>query len=169
MSNQSEQLRYLIHGLLEQQQVERFDLYHLLSTQFSERLTNLKSHLYAIKKIVSSSEATKSIIDLSHQVEAALDSLISLESQFHKLSQTFNQSEPQNRVQDTPLLTLTTRETEVLQLLTSGKTNTHIGQLLHISPRTVETYRSRIMKKLAMDNLPDLVKFALKHELISLE
>ncbi|MBP7692785.1 MAG: response regulator transcription factor [Anaerolineales bacterium] len=68
-----------------------------------------------------------------------------------------------------PLGALTPREREVLQLVVEGKSSVEVGEVLSLSPKTVETYRSRLMEKLGIDNLPSLVKFALQHGLISLE
>lgn len=68
-----------------------------------------------------------------------------------------------------PLGLLTQREREILQLLVEGKSSAEMGALLSLSSKTVETYRSRIMEKLGIDNLPGLVKFALQHGLTTLE
>lgn len=68
-----------------------------------------------------------------------------------------------------PLASLTTREREILQLLVEGKSNTEIADRLALSAKTVHTYRSRIMDKLNIHDLPGLVKFAIQHNLISLE
>jgi DNA-binding NarL/FixJ family response regulator len=68
-----------------------------------------------------------------------------------------------------PLESLTLREREVMQLLVEGKSSAEIGVLLALSPRTVDTYRGRIMQKLDVPHLPGLVKFAIQHGLISLE
>jgi len=68
-----------------------------------------------------------------------------------------------------PLERLSDREREVLQLTTEGRTSLEIATLLNLSPKTVETYRSRIMTKLDLDNLPALVKFAIQHGLTGLE
>jgi DNA-binding NarL/FixJ family response regulator len=57
---------------------------------------------------------------------------------------------------------LSKREADVLRLLVEGKRNSEIAVVLAISVKTVETYRSRIMLKLGIDNLPDLVKFAIR-------
>jgi len=57
---------------------------------------------------------------------------------------------------------LSAREREVLRLLTRGQRNKEIAIHLGISPRTVETYRSRLMQKLNVNNLPDLVRFAIQ-------
>jgi len=68
-----------------------------------------------------------------------------------------------------PLARLSPREREILQLVVEGKSSAEIGHTLALSPKTVETYRSRLMKKLGLSNLPDLVKFAVRHGLTPLE
>jgi DNA-binding NarL/FixJ family response regulator len=68
-----------------------------------------------------------------------------------------------------PLDRLTDREREVLQLVAEGKTSADIAEVLSISIKTVETYRSRIMHKLDLRDLPALVKFAIQQGLIPLE
>ena len=57
---------------------------------------------------------------------------------------------------------LSRREQDVLRLLSEGCRTKEIAQLLNISTRTVETYRSRLMLKLGIKTLPGLVKFALR-------
>jgi len=68
-----------------------------------------------------------------------------------------------------PLETLSNREREVLQLTVEGKTGAEIAEILYLSPKSVETYRSRLMRKLNLNNLPELVKFAIQHGLTPLE
>lgn len=68
-----------------------------------------------------------------------------------------------------PLESLSEREREVLQLTVEGKTAAQVAEQLALSPKTVETYRSRLMQKLGMSDLPALVKFAIQHGLTSLE
>ena len=72
-------------------------------------------------------------------------------------------------IEPDPLESLTLREREVVQLLVEGKLSAEIGILLALSPRTVDTYRGRIMQKLGVPHLPGLVKFAIQHGLIPLE
>lgn len=57
---------------------------------------------------------------------------------------------------------LSDRERDVLRLLAEGRRMKEIAAALGISVRTVETYRTRIMLKLGIDNLPGLVKFAVR-------
>ena len=57
---------------------------------------------------------------------------------------------------------LSTREQEVLALTAEGYSSREIGKKLFISPKTVDTYRSRIMDKLGLNHRSELVRFALK-------
>ena len=59
------------------------------------------------------------------------------------------------------LHTLSSREQEVLALTAEGFSSTEIGAKLFISPKTVDTYRSRIMEKLGLSHRSELVRFAL--------
>jgi DNA-binding NarL/FixJ family response regulator len=68
-----------------------------------------------------------------------------------------------------PLQSLTGREREVLQLVVEGHTSEEIADHLALSPKTVASYRSRLMKKLGLDDLPSLIKFAILHGITSLE
>ncbi len=63
---------------------------------------------------------------------------------------------------------LTPREREVLQLVCEGKTSGQIAASLFVSVKTVECHRSQLMHKLKINNLPDLVKFAIQEGLTSL-
>jgi DNA-binding NarL/FixJ family response regulator len=68
-----------------------------------------------------------------------------------------------------PLARLTSREREILQLLVEGKTNKRIAEILFLSPKTIETYRSHLMQKLGIKDLPGLVKFAIQCGITSVE
>jgi len=67
-----------------------------------------------------------------------------------------------------PLSKLSSREREILQLVVEGKSSADIAQTLFLSPKTVETYRSRLMQKLGISDLPGLVKFAIQHGITTL-
>lgn len=68
-----------------------------------------------------------------------------------------------------PLARLSPREREVLQLVVEGRSSAQVAEILSLSPKTVETYRSRLMRKLGISDLPGLVKFAVQHGLTPLE
>jgi two-component system, NarL family, response regulator NreC len=61
---------------------------------------------------------------------------------------------------------LTTREREILQLTAQGATNAEIAARLFISPRTVETHRTNLMRKLNLHNHNQLIQFAIQNDII---
>lgn len=66
-----------------------------------------------------------------------------------------------------PLEPLSRREREVLQRVIAGRTSKQIAAQLGIAPASVDTYRSRIMVKLGIRDLPGLVRFAMQHDIFS--
>lgn len=64
---------------------------------------------------------------------------------------------------------LTLNERSIMRLITEGKSNTEVAELLNFSPRTVETYRARLMQKLRVQDLVGLVKFAIRHGMSSVD
>jgi len=63
---------------------------------------------------------------------------------------------------------LSERERTVLKLIAEGRSNKEVASLLHISAKTVETHRARIMSKLELRTVPDLVRYAIKSGLVDL-
>jgi DNA-binding NarL/FixJ family response regulator len=72
-------------------------------------------------------------------------------------------------VPDDPLSRLSGRERQVLQMIAEGKSVVDIAGKLSLSRKTVETYRERMMEKLALDDVPSLVKFAIQQKMVSLD
>jgi DNA-binding NarL/FixJ family response regulator len=68
-----------------------------------------------------------------------------------------------------PLSSLSQREREILKLVADGYSSAKIGAMLHLSPKTVDTYRSRMMQKLHVSDLAGVIKLAIQHGLTSLE
>ena len=64
-----------------------------------------------------------------------------------------------------PLESLSTREGQVLQLVVEGRTSGEIAQAINLSKTSVDTYRSRLMKKLGVSDVASLVKLAVQHGL----
>ena len=64
---------------------------------------------------------------------------------------------------------LTTREIEIIKLVSNGKSSKEISEILNINVRTVETHRKHIMEKTNTKNFIGVVIFALKYQLIALE
>jgi len=65
-----------------------------------------------------------------------------------------------------PLASLSPREREVLQLAAEGYGNPEIAEKLFISPRTAETHRTNLMRKLALQSQTDLVRFSIRRGII---
>ncbi len=89
-----------------------------------------------------------------------------------RISQTVIEDYIHQRIADSeesPIKRLSPREREVLQLVVEGKSSAEIASNLFLSPKTVETYRSRLMHKLGIKDLPGLVKFAIQHGMTSVE
>ncbi len=89
-----------------------------------------------------------------------------------RISQTVIEDYIHQRVADSeesPIKRLSPREREVLQLVVEGKSSAEIASDLFLSPKTIETYRSRLMHKLGIKDLPGLVKFAIQHGITSVE
>ncbi len=66
----------------------------------------------------------------------------------------------------TPLDALSTREIQVLRSLALGKSNREIGESYGISTKTIDTYRSRLLKKLGLRNNAELTRFAIQNRIV---
>jgi DNA-binding NarL/FixJ family response regulator len=76
---------------------------------------------------------------------------------------TGNQASPRENSRPRP----TPREVEIIRLLAEGKANKEIAAELGITTRTVETHRARIMLKLGLHSLTELIHYAIRHEIFS--
>jgi DNA-binding NarL/FixJ family response regulator len=70
--------------------------------------------------------------------------------------------------EETPLpgVPLTNREVEIVQLLSEGKSNKEVASVLGVSARTIESHRNHIMHKMSFESFSDLVRFAIRNNLI---
>ena len=71
-----------------------------------------------------------------------------------------------NRSNQLPPTALTTREKEILDLVSQGLTNQQIAEKLFISSRTIDTHRTNIMHKLGVHDVAHLVRYAIEHGLV---
>jgi DNA-binding NarL/FixJ family response regulator len=69
--------------------------------------------------------------------------------------------------EQSPLALLSSRERQVLQLVVEGKSSLDIANLLHLPTKTVDTYRSWLMQKLEVGDVPSLVRLALRLGILS--
>ncbi|HUK05112.1 MAG TPA: response regulator transcription factor [Burkholderiales bacterium] len=64
---------------------------------------------------------------------------------------------------------LTATERQIVKLVAEGESNPAVAKILGLSPRTVETYRLRLMRKLSIDNLASLVRYAIRNGITPLD
>ena len=85
----------------------------------------------------------------------------------HQISELMIDDFLRDGVEVSPLDRLSLRESEVLKLVVEGHTSADIAERLALSVKTVETYRARIMRKLGVKDTVELVKFAMRHGIVS--
>jgi DNA-binding NarL/FixJ family response regulator len=69
--------------------------------------------------------------------------------------------------QDSVQFDLTARQREVLQLIAEGRSSKEIAEILHVSPRTVEFHKYRMMEALGVKSTAELVQYAVKHGIVA--
>jgi len=104
---------------------------------------------------------TDHLLEALHQV-ASGSIYVSSELQFERIFMTPRRAEPED-----PLETLSSREYQVFQLMIEGIRAKEIASRLNLSPKTVDTYRASLMRKLDIHDVPGLVKFAIQRDLTS--
>ena len=101
--------------------------------------------------------------ELIGAVEAILDHKLSLSSKVSEiLLRSYLNKPPQPEAGK-----LTVCEEETLELLAEGKSNPEIAEALHISVKTVEAHKARVMKKLNLRNMGELIRYALRKGIIA--
>lgn len=114
---------------------------------------------------VHKTKAEQDLIDAIRTV--ARDEVFLYPSATRLLLQGYRRAE--ERGETNPTEELSEREREVLVLTAEGYSSSEVGKKLFLSPKTVDTYRARIMKKLGLGHRSDLVRFALRHGLLRAE
>jgi DNA-binding NarL/FixJ family response regulator len=162
VNQQSEQLRHLTNWLIETQQRERQGLASGLHQEIAQNIALLQSNLQLVQTMLS---ATHDGPITAHLQNAAL--ILAKMSDYvqHVTTNLHDSATKEQNLSETLLLKLTSREREVLRLLAQGKTNAEIAGLLTVATTTIHTYTGRIKEKLAIPNLPGLIKFAIEHDL----
>lgn len=162
VSQQSEQLRQMTNWLIESQQSERQGLALGLQQEIEQNISLLHSHLQQAQTLLSAGHDPH----IQAHLKDAIRVLEKMRSYVQHVTTNLHESSAKEQnLSATPLLQLTTRERDVLRLMAQGKTPHEIADILTVAPTTVHTYTGRIKGKLAIDNLPGLIKFALEHNL----
>lgn len=166
--SQSEQLRSLTQEWLETQRARERGLALTLQQQVAQRLTLLGQRLEQARALLDlwlhrppTPLETQALREL---LEAALVLLPKVLEETETVTEHLD-NPPAMPLQDNPLLRLSTREYEVLQLMAAGKSNKEIAGMLDVARTTISTYRTRILEKLAVQDLASLLKLVLDHPL----
>jgi DNA-binding response OmpR family regulator/DNA-binding CsgD family transcriptional regulator len=159
--HQSEQLRAMTLELLESRQTHIQNLSYVLNDQvldnFDVLASNLRRVYDCLQRVVDSAPQCRDVLSY---VETSAEIIGQLQDVLAVFETDWHQDQP---AFDTSLVTLSTREREVLHLIADGCTTSEIAQVLDLSMGTVYTYRSRIMQKLDIDSSRDLLKYAIAH------
>jgi DNA-binding NarL/FixJ family response regulator len=169
VGKQSDQLRALTAWVIDSHHQHGVGLSATLRAQMTETLQIVHMHLDLINDTVARLDDQISRELIVYQTTNLRTSLAQLEEELGIFVVEINKPSPAaQEVMGNPLIKLSAREREVMQLIVDGKANAEIADLLYVSETTVRTYRSRILQKLELDDVTALIKFALKHRLTSL-
>lgn len=117
-----------------------------------------------IGKDTNRSEILEAIYTLRNGYEFYAKTITSILLKSYISDEDIHVTEKENRQRD-----LSAREMEVFKLIAEGDSNRGIAEKLFISVRTVETHKNNIMKKIGLKTTVDLVKFAIKNNIIQLD
>lgn len=111
-----------------------------------------------------------SIQEILTAIEEVVDGKIYIQKKLEHLKKDLEKKLKTDRRDFTsihPLDKLSKREREVFFMLSEGQANRFIAKKMFLSPRTVETHRARILKKLTLGSTAELIRFAIKNNLLS--
>ena len=109
--------------------------------------------------------------DLEYDIIEALEAVSARKAFFspgisHAVLESYVQTQSSNGAELGTPPVLTQRQLSVLRLLVQGKTNREVANALALSPRTVEAHRSQIMNRLRVRNMSELVRYAIRNNLV---
>ncbi|MCB0163531.1 MAG: response regulator [Anaerolineae bacterium] len=163
VSQQSDHLRNLTTLLIQAQQSERQGLAVNLKNEMAQKIELVQSSLNQAQLLLSD----ENIKPVAEYLTTAIQVLTQMSVYVAQITNDLPQPTAQEQaVSQSPLIKLSGREREVLQLLAQAKSNQEISEILNISVASVYTYNRRIKDKLDLRDLPGLIKFALDHDLL---
>jgi DNA-binding response OmpR family regulator/DNA-binding CsgD family transcriptional regulator len=162
VSRQSEQLRTMTTWLIESQQKSNGATIDL-DQAARQDIALAQSNLEIVQNMLSTGPSPI-ITNHLENIQRILDKIA---THMEQAGSTIHQATTTAQdLTENPLLVLSAREREVLQLVVEGKSNPDIALLLSVTPATVYTYSNRIRKKLDIPDMPRLIKFAIEHNLV---
>ena len=158
LRGQSDALRSLTQSLLDAQKDRDRGIARTLREHVAERLKLVRLHLEQAAALGGAGTEAQ----WKAHLQSALELLGPAVADAAGVESALSQGDSPTAAN--PLLRLSTREYEILQLIARGKGNKEIASDLAIAPTTVSTHRTRIMEKLGVEDLPSLIRLALVHE-----
>ena len=132
-------------------------------------LSSYSDHIYYYKMIKAGAEGFVEKKSGKEELEKAIKEVIEGRNYFPQdllRNLIFKISHEGNEALNNSKIVLSKRETEVLQLICNGYTNSEIAEKLHISPKTVDNHRTNLLQKTNTKNSAHLVMYAIKNHLI---
>jgi len=162
---QGEELRMLTRRWMEDQRTRDQDLAESLKDHIITRLEMVAVHLKQTGDLLPSESGAWADPDACRQhLESATQLLTPVLRGTLDIQGSLSRPTSAQAPRESALLGLSTREYEVLQLLSEGRPNKEIAFALGVAPSTVSTYRTRIMEKLGVEDMPSLIRIMLQHE-----
>lgn len=144
--------------LIKRLQAEQPDLPVLVLSMYDERFYAERALRAGAKGYIMKQEATEKVIEAIRRVLRG--ELYLSEQASQRMVRTFIDSDP--RESTTPVDRLSDRELEVFQLLGQGYGTREVAEMLHLSIKTIETYRANIKQKLHLQNASELMQRAVQ-------
>lgn len=161
--SQSEEMRRITRSWMDEHNTQNQNLASSLKEHITARLEMVTAHLNGARELMPDEgeewvdpEACRQHLDTaSALLTPVLKGSVELQSSLIERTSPSDES---------ILLSLSTREYEVMKLLTEGRANKEIAYTLGVAPSTVSTYRNRILEKLGAEDIPSLIRLLLQHE-----
>lgn len=163
--HQGQQLGTLMQYCIDGAGVDKFDMAKMLMGLPRAYFNLLREHLSLSHVHAEASHDKTASLLVTEHLSASIELLNTLEEQLERSAEKqFRDLDETPRTQNA-IAKLSSREQEILRLIADGSSNSEIAQLLSLAEPTVRVYRSRIMGKLQLDDATALIKFAIKHNL----
>ncbi len=165
VGKQSDDIREIANSVLATQAEQHESMLHILQDQIEQKLSSALFHLNAAQTALALTETHEPNADRANtkrHLQKSKDSLQDSIKHVTQLSLSLTKESLPNKA-DNPLLVLSARERETLDLIAQGKSNSEIATILFVAEATVRTHRARIMHKLGAKTEYDLARIVLAH------
>lgn len=145
---------------------EEFPHIRVIGLTMENDLSSIKEMLNAGASGYILKNTGKTELEIALERVAAGEFYLSQAVGNHLAQEMLHNRQQKSEIKEDGLALLTERETEILKMIAGEMTSQEIADKLFISPKTVETHRKNMMKKIGVNNTLGIYKFALKHQLI---